>query len=52
MDLGKCVIIKGQLSGSEDLTLCGQMEGSIKLPAHTLTIQVSTSKRRSPQRPW
>jgi cytoskeletal protein CcmA (bactofilin family) len=38
MDLGKSVIIKGELSGSEDLTLCGQMEGSIKLPAHTLTI--------------
>ena len=38
MDLGKSVIIKGELSGSEDLTLCGQMEGSITLPAHTLTI--------------
>ena len=38
MDLGKSVHIKGELSGSEDLTLYGQMEGSIKLPAHTLTI--------------
>jgi cytoskeletal protein CcmA (bactofilin family) len=38
MDLGKSLIIKGELSGSEDLTLCGHMEGSIKLPAHTLTI--------------
>lgn len=38
MDLGKSVVIKGELSGSEDLTLCGQMEGSIKLPDHTLTI--------------
>jgi cytoskeletal protein CcmA (bactofilin family) len=38
MDLGTSVVIKGELSGSEDLTLCGQMEGSIKLPAHTLTI--------------
>jgi cytoskeletal protein CcmA (bactofilin family) len=38
MDLGKSVIIKGELSGSEDLTLYGQMEGSIKLPDHTLTI--------------
>jgi cytoskeletal protein CcmA (bactofilin family) len=38
MDLGKSVVIKGELSGSEDLTLCGEMEGSIKLPAHTLTI--------------
>jgi cytoskeletal protein CcmA (bactofilin family) len=38
MDLGKSMSIKGELSGSEDLTLCGQMEGSIKLPGHTLTI--------------
>ena len=38
MDLGKSVVIKGELSGSEDLTLYGQMEGSIKLSDHTLTI--------------
>jgi len=38
MELGKSVFIKGELSGSEDLTLTGQMEGSIKLPGHTLTI--------------
>jgi cytoskeletal protein CcmA (bactofilin family) len=38
MDLGTSVVIKGELSGSEDLTLSSQMEGSIKLPAHTLTI--------------
>jgi len=38
MNLGKSVVIKGELSGSEDLVLCGQMEGSIKLPSHTLTI--------------
>jgi cytoskeletal protein CcmA (bactofilin family) len=38
MDLGKSVVIKGELSGSEDFTLYGQMEGSIKLPDHTLTI--------------
>jgi cytoskeletal protein CcmA (bactofilin family) len=38
MDLGESLVIKGELSGSEDLTLCGQMEGSIKLPAHTLTV--------------
>lgn len=37
-DLGKSVVIKGELSGSEDLTLDGQMEGSISLPAHTLTV--------------
>lgn len=38
MDLGKSLIIKGELSGSEDLTLYGQMEGSVTLPDHTLTI--------------
>ena len=38
MDLGKAVVIKGELSGSEDLALYGQMEGSIRLPDHTLTI--------------
>jgi cytoskeletal protein CcmA (bactofilin family) len=38
MNLGKSVVIKGELSASEDLTLYGQMEGSITLPDHTLTI--------------
>jgi cytoskeletal protein CcmA (bactofilin family) len=38
MDLGKSVVIKGELSASEDLTLYGQMEGKITLPGHTLTI--------------
>src|SRR2546430_1074748 len=38
VDLGKSLMIKGELSGSEDLTLCGHMEGSITLSAHTLTI--------------
>ena len=30
--------LKGELSASEDLTLYGQMEGSVTLPDHTLTI--------------
>ena len=38
MNLGNSMSIKGELSGSEDLTLYGQMEGSIRLPDHTLTI--------------
>ena len=38
MDLGKSVVIKGELSGSEDVTLYGQIEGSVRLPDHTLTI--------------
>jgi hypothetical protein len=52
MDLGKSVVIKGELSGSEDLTLYGQMEGSIRLPDHTLTMaRTPTSGPKSPQRP-
>jgi cytoskeletal protein CcmA (bactofilin family) len=38
MNLGKSVMIKGELSGSEDLTLYGRMEGSVKLADYTLTI--------------
>jgi cytoskeletal protein CcmA (bactofilin family) len=38
MNLGNSMSIKGELSGSEDLTLYGEMEGSIRLPDHTLTI--------------
>lgn len=38
MGLGTSVVIKGELSASEDITLNGQMEGSIRLPDHTLTI--------------
>jgi cytoskeletal protein CcmA (bactofilin family) len=38
MNLGKSVMIKGELSGSEDLTLFGRMEGSVKLSEYTLII--------------
>ena len=38
IDLGKSLVIKGELSASEDLTLYGQMEGTITLPDHTLSI--------------
>ena len=38
LDFGKSVFIKGELSGSEDFTLHGQMEGSVRLLDHTLTI--------------
>ena len=38
MNLGDSVSIKGELSGSEDLTFCGQMQGNVKLADHTLTI--------------
>lgn len=38
MNFGDSVVFKGELSGSEDLTFCGQMQGNVKLTDHTLTI--------------
>ena len=38
MDLGKSIVITGELSASEDLTLYGHMDGRVTLPEHTLTI--------------
>jgi cytoskeletal protein CcmA (bactofilin family) len=37
-NIGKNVIIKGELSGSEDLYLDGEVEGNIELRGHSLTI--------------
>ena len=37
-NIGKSVIIKGELSGSEDLTIEGQVEGKIELNNNILTI--------------
>jgi len=36
--LGKSVVIKGELSGSEDLYVDGNVEGSIELRNHSLTV--------------
>ena len=36
--IGKSVVVKGELSGSEDLYLDGEVEGSIDLHEHNLTI--------------
>ena len=36
--IGKSVVIKGDLSGSEDLYLDGQVEGSISLKTNSLTV--------------
>ena len=38
VNIGKSVVIKGELSGSEDLTIEGQVEGKIELSQHVLTI--------------
>jgi cytoskeletal protein CcmA (bactofilin family) len=37
-NIGKSVVVKGELSGSEDLYLDGEVEGSIELVGHNLTI--------------
>jgi cytoskeletal protein CcmA (bactofilin family) len=36
--IGKSVIIKGELSGSEDVYLDGEVEGSIELHGHNVTV--------------
>ncbi len=36
--IGKSVVVKGELSGSEDLYLDGEVEGSIELRGHSLTV--------------
>jgi cytoskeletal protein CcmA (bactofilin family) len=36
--IGKSVVIKGELSGSEDLYVDGQVEGSISLKNNSLTV--------------
>jgi len=38
VNIGKSVVIKGELSGSEDLTIEGQVEGKIELKDNVLTI--------------
>lgn len=38
VNIGKSVVIKGELSGSEDLTIEGQVEGKIELRQNLLTI--------------
>ena len=34
VNIGKSVVIKGELNGSEDLTIEGQVEGKIELKDH------------------
>lgn len=38
VNIGKSVVIKGDLQGSEDLTIEGQVEGTIELKENVLTI--------------
>ena len=37
-NIGKSIVINGELSGSEDLTIEGQVEGKIELRDHVLTV--------------
>src|SRR5436853_2870614 len=36
--IGKCIVINGELSGSEDLTIEGRVDGKIELRDHVLTV--------------
>jgi cytoskeletal protein CcmA (bactofilin family) len=38
VNIGKSVVIKGELNGSENLTIEGHVEGTIQLREHVLTI--------------
>src|SRR5688572_30959463 len=38
VNIGKSVVIKGELNGSEDLTIEGRVEGTIDLRENVLTI--------------
>ncbi len=37
-NIGKSLSIKGELSGSEDIYVDGQLEGSIQLPGNSVTV--------------
>jgi cytoskeletal protein CcmA (bactofilin family) len=39
--IGKSIVIKGEVSGSEDLTIEGQVEGKIELRDHILSVGAS-----------
>ncbi|MFP6639581.1 MAG: polymer-forming cytoskeletal protein [Myxococcota bacterium] len=36
--IGKSIVIKGELSGNEDVEIDGTVEGDLRLPEHVLTI--------------
>ncbi|MGV6807970.1 MAG: bactofilin family protein [bacterium] len=36
--IGSSIVIKGEVSGDEDLTIDGKVEGSVKLPGHALSV--------------
>lgn len=38
VNLGKSIVIKGEVSGHEDLTIDGRVEGKVSLQEHNLTV--------------
>ena len=55
--MGQSIAIKGELSGAEDLTLEGQVDGKINLPENVLTVGTSARinaeiDREGHRRPW
>src|ERR1035437_7358428 len=36
--IGQSLVVKGELSGSEDLVVAGEVDGSIALPGQSLTV--------------
>lgn len=38
MSNGQTIVIKGEISGNEDLTIAGRVEGQIHLPGRVLTL--------------
>ena len=45
MNIGKSLVFRGDLGGSEDLTIEGDFEGTIQLDGHILTIGTNGSVR-------
>jgi cytoskeletal protein CcmA (bactofilin family) len=43
--VGRSVVVKGDITGSEDLTIDGQVEGRITLPQYTLTVGPNATVR-------
>jgi cytoskeletal protein CcmA (bactofilin family) len=43
--IGESLTFKGDISGTEDLTIDGTVEGTIRLPDHTLTVGPTGSIR-------
>ena len=46
VNIGKSVVIKGELNGSEDLTIEGQVEGTIQLRDHADDWRERATSRR------